>query len=76
VTKPWYWVAIAACRTWGTDIGDMLVVIFRQVTSRPVALWSSTAISATLLVAVIVFWTRREAASAITPDRAASDKPA
>src|ERR1700722_283959 len=30
LTKPWYWVAIAACRTWGTDIGDMLVVMFRS----------------------------------------------
>jgi uncharacterized membrane-anchored protein len=76
LTKPWYWVAIAACRTWGTDIGDMLVVMFRQMTSRPVALWSSTAISATLLIAVIVFWTRREAASAVAPDPSPSDKPA
>ncbi|MBV9970387.1 MAG: hypothetical protein JO228_10410, partial [Xanthobacteraceae bacterium] len=35
LTKPWYWVAVAACRTWGTDLGDMLVVMFRSVTSRP-----------------------------------------
>jgi uncharacterized membrane-anchored protein len=59
LTKPWYWIAIAACRTWGTDLGDMLVVMFRSVTSRPVALWSATAISTVLLVAVISFWTRR-----------------
>jgi uncharacterized membrane-anchored protein len=59
LTKPWYWMAIAACRTWGTDLGDMLVVMFRSVTSRPVALWSATAISAALLVAVIYFWTKR-----------------
>jgi uncharacterized membrane-anchored protein len=66
LTKPWYWIAIAACRTWGTDLGDMLVVMFRSVTSRPAALWSSTAISATLLVAVIYFWTRRDTTSAVT----------
>jgi uncharacterized membrane-anchored protein len=76
LTKPWYWVAIAACRTWGTDIGDMLVVMFRSVTSRPVALWSSTAISAALLIAVIYFWTRREAASTITAYPEPSDKQA
>jgi uncharacterized membrane-anchored protein len=76
LTKPWYWVAIAACRTWGTDIGDMLVVMFRSVTTRPVALWSSTAISAVLLVAVIYFWTRREAASAIAAYPEPSDRQA
>src|SRR5258708_12935970 len=65
LTKPWYWIAIAACRTWGTDLGDMLVVMFRSVTSRPVALWSSTAISAVLLTAVIYFWTPRDTSSTI-----------
>jgi len=25
LTKPWYWTAIVVCRTWGTDLGDMLV---------------------------------------------------
>jgi uncharacterized membrane-anchored protein len=63
LTKYWYWIAIATCRTWGTDIGDMLVVIFRSVASRPVALWSATAVSSVLLIAVIYFWTRRSAAS-------------
>jgi hypothetical protein len=43
------------CRTWGTDLGDMLVVLFRKVTTRPTALWISTAITAALLVSV-VFW--------------------
>jgi uncharacterized membrane-anchored protein len=76
LTKPWYWVAIAACRTWGTDIGDMMVVMFRSVTSRPVALWSSTAISTALLVAVIYFWTRRETAPTITAYAEPSDKQA
>jgi uncharacterized membrane-anchored protein len=76
LTKPWYWVAIAACRTWGTDLGDMLVVMFRSVTSRPVALWSSTAISGTLLVAVIYFWTRRETASTTPSYAQASDERA
>jgi uncharacterized membrane-anchored protein len=76
LTKPWYWVAIAACRTWGTDIGDMLVVMFRSVTSRPVALWSSTAISAALLIAVIYFWTRRDTASTIAAYPEPSDKQA
>lgn len=59
LTKPWYWIAITACRTWGTDLGDMLVVLFRSVASRPVALWISTGITAALLAAVIVLWTRR-----------------
>jgi len=29
----------------GTDLGDMLVVLFRKVTTRPTALWISTAIT-------------------------------
>jgi uncharacterized membrane-anchored protein len=70
--KPWYWIAIAACRTWGTDIGDMLVAVFRSAASRPVALWISTAISAALLAGIIYFWTRREAAPAL----ATSPEPA
>jgi uncharacterized membrane-anchored protein len=72
LSKPWYWIAIAACRTWGTDLGDMLVALFRSAGSRPVALWVSTAISAALLAGVISFWTRRDAASAL----AASSEPA
>jgi uncharacterized membrane-anchored protein len=66
LSKPWYWVAIAACRTWGTDIGDMLIAIFRSAgASRSTALWWSTAISALLLTAVIYFWTQRNTAPAI-----------
>jgi uncharacterized membrane-anchored protein len=59
LSKPWYWIAIAACRTWGTDLGDMLVVMFRSVAARPTALWVSSAISAALLTGVIYFWTQR-----------------
>src|SRR4051794_26572657 len=66
LSKGWYWIAIATCRTWGTNLGDMLVVMFRSVASRPVALWTATAISATLLIMVIYFWTHRDAASAVT----------
>jgi uncharacterized membrane-anchored protein len=67
LSKPWYWIAIAICRTWGTDIGDMLIALFRYGgSSRSVALWASTAISAVLLAGVIYFWTQRNAASAIT----------
>jgi uncharacterized membrane-anchored protein len=73
LSKPWYWIAIAICRTWGTDIGDMLIALFRyQGASRPVALWASTAISAALLAGVIYFWTQRNGASAI----AAGSNPA
>jgi uncharacterized membrane-anchored protein len=64
LTKPWYWLAIAACRTWGTDLGDMLVVVFRSLGSRPAALWASTALTATLLAAIIYFWTHRSVAPA------------
>jgi uncharacterized membrane-anchored protein len=71
LSKAWYWIAIAACRTWGTDLGDMLVALLRSATSRPVALWVSTAISAALLTGIIYFWTRREAAPAL----AASSEP-
>ena len=70
-SKAWYWIAIAACRTWGTDLGDMLVALLRSATSRPVALWASTAISAALLTSIIYFWTRREVAPAV----AASSEP-
>jgi uncharacterized membrane-anchored protein len=72
LSKPWYWIAIAACRTWGTDLGDMLVALFRSAASRPVALWVSTVISAGLLAGIIYFWTRRETAPAL----AASPEPA
>jgi uncharacterized membrane-anchored protein len=61
LNKPWYWLAIATCRTWGTDLGDMLVALFRSVASRPVSLWCSTVISALLLTGVIYFWTQRNA---------------
>jgi uncharacterized membrane-anchored protein len=60
LTKPWYWIAIVTCRTWGTDLGDMLVLSLRSMTSRPVALWISTAITAALLAAVIAAWSRRD----------------
>jgi uncharacterized membrane-anchored protein len=67
LSKPWYWIAIATCRTWGTDIGDMFIAMFRYVgASRPTALWLSTAISAVLLTAIIYFWTQRNTAPAIT----------
>jgi uncharacterized membrane-anchored protein len=73
LSKPWYWIAIATCRTWGTDIGDMLVALFRyQGASRQVALWVGTAISAALLAGVIYFWTQRSGSSAIV----ASSNPA
>jgi uncharacterized membrane-anchored protein len=70
LSKPWYWIAIAACRTWGTDLGDMLVVLFRSMTSRPTALWMSTAISAVLLTGIIYFWTQRNTAPAIASPEA------
>lgn len=60
LTKPWYWVAIVACRTLGTDLGDMLVSIIRTMTpTRPMGLWISTACTALLLTAVIYFWKHR-----------------
>lgn len=59
LSKYWYWLAIATCRTWGTALGDMLVVAFRSVTSRPTALWISTILTAALLTCIIYFWTRR-----------------
>jgi uncharacterized membrane-anchored protein len=59
-TKPWYWTAIVVCRTWGTDLGDMLVVLFRKITTRPTALWISTVITAALLASIIGFWTRKQ----------------
>jgi uncharacterized membrane-anchored protein len=72
LSKPWYWIAIAACRTWGTDLGDMLVVLFRSETSRPTALWLSTAISAVLLTGVIYFWTQRNTAPTIAASHESS----
>lgn len=68
LTKPWYWVAIATCRTWGTDLGDMLVGAFRTVTSKPAALWAASILTATLLTAIIVLWTRRSSVSVAVGD--------
>jgi uncharacterized membrane-anchored protein len=59
LSKPWYWIAIAVCRTWGTNLGDMLVVMFRSISSRQAALWMSTVITAVLLTGIICFWTHR-----------------
>jgi uncharacterized membrane-anchored protein len=67
LTKPWYWLAIATCRTWGTDLGDMLVALFRSVASRPAALWISTALTAVLLATVIALWTNRSRAPGALP---------
>ena len=62
MTTPWYWVVIVACRTLGTDLGDMLVAMFRTVTpTRPMGLWLSTVCTALLLTAIIYFWNRRRA---------------
>ena len=73
LTKPWYWIAIATCRTWGTDLGDMLIAMFRSAgASRPTALWVSTAISAVLLFVVIYFWTHRNVAPEIAASQDAS----
>ena len=47
----------------GTDLGDMLVVLFRSVASRPAALWASTALTAALLAGVIYFWMHRSTAA-------------
>jgi uncharacterized membrane-anchored protein len=71
LSKPWYWIAIATCRTWGTDLGDMLARLFRlSGTSRAVALWSSTAITAALLAGIVYFWTHRSptVATAAAPE--------
>jgi uncharacterized membrane-anchored protein len=60
--KPWRWLAIVACLTWGTDLGDMLVVMFRSVASKPAALWISTALTGALLAGVVALWTHRSRA--------------
>ena len=54
LSKPWYWLVVVICRTWGTDLGDGLVRALRIVTSKPEALWISTCLTAALL-AIIVF---------------------
>jgi uncharacterized membrane-anchored protein len=70
LTKPWYWLAIVTCRTWGTDLGDMLVTLFRPAASRSAALWISTVLTGILLASVIALWTHRSrAAEAEAPAR-------
>jgi uncharacterized membrane-anchored protein len=62
LTKPWYWLVIVACRTLGTDLGDMLVTVFRTLTgNRASALWISTACTAFLLASIIYFWRHKKA---------------
>jgi uncharacterized membrane-anchored protein len=64
LSTPLYWIAIAICRTWGTNLGDMLARIFRSSgSSRAVALWVSTAITAALLAGTVYFWTQRNRAA-------------
>ena len=60
MTKPWYWAAIVACRTLGTDLGDMLVTLLRTMTpTRSMGLWVSTACTAALLAGIVYVWNRR-----------------
>ncbi len=60
--KPWYWLAIVACRTLGTDLGDALVGLLRSVTpTRPMGLWASTALTALLLASIVMFWKHKSA---------------
>jgi hypothetical protein len=54
LSKPWYWLVVVICRTWGTDLGDGLVRALRTVTTKPEALWISTSLTAALL-AIVVF---------------------
>jgi uncharacterized membrane-anchored protein len=62
LAKPWYWMAIVACRTLGTDLGDALVTLLRSVTpTRPMGLWLSTIITASALAAIVALWKHRDA---------------
>jgi uncharacterized membrane-anchored protein len=62
LTKPWYWLVIVACRTLGTDLGDMLVTVFRTFTgNRASALWISTGCTTLLLATIIYFWRHKKA---------------
>ena len=57
MTKPWYWLAVVACRTLGTDLGDASVSFLRTLTpTRPMGLWASTALTGLLLAAIVYFW--------------------
>lgn len=55
MTKPWYWAAIIAARTAGTTLGDMLASRHGLDLGLPV----STAITGSMLAAVVILWPHR-----------------
>lgn len=62
MTKPWYWAAIVAARTAGTTLGDMLASRHGVDLGLPV----STAITGSMLAAVVVLWSHRGSVPAPT----------
>ncbi len=61
LTKPWYWVVIVACRTLGTDLGDLSVTVLRLFTpTRSMGLWISTILTGLLLAGIVYFWKTRK----------------
>jgi uncharacterized membrane-anchored protein len=55
MTKPWYWAAIVGARTAGTTLGDLLASRHGLELGLPI----STAITGSLLVAVVILWPHR-----------------
>jgi uncharacterized membrane-anchored protein len=61
MSKPWYWASIVAARTAGTTLGDLLASRHGLDLGLPL----STAITASMLAAVVVFWPHRNTAEPI-----------
>ena len=71
MTKPWYWVAVIACRTLGTDLGDASVTFLRGFTpTRSMGLWLSTILTSCLLAGIVHFWKFR------TVEQISAEQPA
>jgi uncharacterized membrane-anchored protein len=55
MSKPWYWASIVAARTAGTTMGDLLASRHGLDLGLPL----STAITGTMLAAIVIFWPHR-----------------
>ena len=61
MTVPWYWASIVAARTAGTDLGDLLASRHGLKLGLPL----STAITGSLLAAIVLLWPRRREAAIV-----------
>lgn len=69
--RGFYWAAIAIVRTWGTNIGDLLV----GKHGANLGLYAGTALAGAAFVALLVLWRERTFENVLSPAATASADP-